>query len=397
MNLSSVALLRKSLLAISALAVIVAVFYSVEFAKKWDNPPPSEREMQGPRVEGTTVIYLGLPIDVDISCDCPRVLTESISRSIPIEVKLIAPWAGNSPDAIDRLPDRLKTKLGQIPAGREIYLSVEAGGAVLVPEKFTIAPELTLLNSGRVNQSFVLKITPTDTTLSQINFHFLLTGGESLGSVRLRVTTRPRFVTLIAPFVYAVLILGLVASTFFWTRRRLRLLRERTEHKLAEAAGRAEANPERVRFAWEVARVKLEAYFDRNLIQVNLVFWVAVFVMAVGFGFVLAGVVLSFHQPTLTPTSLVAAISGIITQFIGATFMVIYRSTMAQANEFMVVLDRINSVGMAVQVLDSIPESEGELKNATRAQIVELLIASSSPPAQPRPRHETTSKQLAAA
>ena len=52
-------------------------------------------------------------------------------------------------------------------------------------------------------------------------------------------------------------------------------------------------------------------------------------------------------QARVTPTSMAAAVSGIITQFIGVTFMVIYRSTMAQANAFMVVLDRINSVGMA--------------------------------------------------
>jgi len=40
---------------------------------------------------------------------------------------------------------------------------------------------------------------------------------------------------------------------------------------------------------------------------------------------------------------------------IGVTFMVIYRSTMAQANQFMEVLERINTVGMAVQILDTIP------------------------------------------
>jgi hypothetical protein len=198
------------------------------------------------------------------------------------------------------------------------------------------------------------------------------------------------------PFFYGVLVLGLIASLSYWTQERIQILRERTEKKLADADRQMAANPERIKFAWDVARVKLEAYFDRNLIQVNLVFWVAVFVMAVGFGFVLFGVVLSLNQPKVTSTSLVAAISGIITQFIGATFMVIYRSTMAQANEFMGVLDRINSVGMAIQVLDSIPESEGQLKNATRAQIVELLIAVPSDRTRPRPRKTTSDKKTAA-
>jgi len=98
--------------------------------------------------------------------------------------------------------------------------------------------------------------------------------------------------------------------------------------------------------------------------------------MMVGFCFVLAAVVMSLNHPEITPAAKVAALSGIITQFIGASFLVIYRSTMAQANEFMSVLERINTVGMAVQVLDSIPEANAALKDKTRAQIVELLLSS---------------------
>jgi hypothetical protein len=169
---------------------------------------------------------------------------------------------------------------------------------------------------------------------------------------------------------------------------------QKVEAKIEQAEIKAEKEPEKAKFAWDLARVKLEAYFDRNLLQVNQVFVVAIIVMCVGFAFVLAGVVLSLKQPTWTPTSLVAGISGIITQFIGATFMVIYRSTMAQANEFMTVLERINSVGMAVQVLDSIPESEPKLKNETRAQIVELLLSVN---VKSRPKSDTTRKKAKAA
>ena len=57
--------------------------------------------------------------------------------------------------------------------------------------------------------------------------------------------------------------------------------------------------------------------------------------------------------------------------------MVIYKSTMTQANEFMGVLERINTVGMTVGVLDQIPE--GELKNKTRTEIVHLLLKAEAP------------------
>jgi hypothetical protein len=38
----------------------------------------------------------------------------------------------------------------------------------------------------------------------------------------------------------------------------------------------------------------------------------------------------------------------------------------------MSVLERINTVGMSIQVLDSIPE--GDLKNKTRAQMIDHLL-----------------------
>jgi hypothetical protein len=57
--------------------------------------------------------------------------------------------------------------------------------------------------------------------------------------------------------------------------------------------------------------------------------------------------------------------------------MVIYRSTMSQANEYVSVLERINTVGMAMQILDSMADGKSELKDTTRAQIIALLLSSS--------------------
>ena len=147
------------------------------------------------------------------------------------------------------------------------------------------------------------------------------------------------------------------------------------EKKIEAIEVKAEKEPEKTKFAWDLARVKLEAYFDRNLSQVRMIFFVAVFVMMVGFGFILWGVSHGVTNPESLKTSYLAAISGIITEFIGVTFMVIYRSTMAQANQFMEVLERINTVGMAVQILDAIPDKETQLKNSTRAEIVSLLLS----------------------
>jgi phage shock protein PspC (stress-responsive transcriptional regulator) len=166
----------------------------------------------------------------------------------------------------------------------------------------------------------------------------------------------------------------LAAALTYWD---IAQMRAQAEKKIEQIEVKAEQEPDKTKFAWDLARVKLEAYFDRNLSQVRMIFVVAVLVMIVGFGFVMWGVTLAITKPEAVKTSYVAAASGIITQFIGVTFMVIYRSTMAQANQFMNVLERINTVGMAVQILDAIPDASAELKNKTRAEIVSLLLKGS--------------------
>lgn len=179
-----------------------------------------------------------------------------------------------------------------------------------------------------------------------------------------------------SPFVNVLLpiLIGIGFSSVLWSTIRYNLKKTaHAEKQVQQAEAKVEQHPERVSPAWEVARRNLELYFQRNRAQVSQVFVIAIIVMTVGFAFVLFGVYLALQNRGITPT-LVAGVSGVITQFIGATFMVIYRSTMTQANEFMAVLERINTVGMAVQVLDSIPDDDKQLKNQTRAEIVSLLL-----------------------
>jgi hypothetical protein len=51
---------------------------------------------------------------------------------------------------------------------------------------------------------------------------------------------------------------------------------------------------------------------------------------------------------------------------------------MAQANQFVSVLERINTVGMAVQILDSMEKESSEIKDITRGEMIKLLLATPS-------------------
>jgi len=396
------------------LALAIATIYI--WSERHDNPEATYLELSD------NITLEGNPVSVKIGCTCPKFLIENDVRDLPFDLTLTLPQ--NSFPAIVFASKRP-------PA---ISVSIDAENSRVIPTGLLVTDNgyTILKNQGLVKASTTLRIEPRDASLSQITFDFKSYYGDgslpsSLGSVVWPIESDKPALSILWPYGLVFVVFCGAAGLFYWVDKRLQAAREKREEHLKDARSQAEKNPKEARFAWDLARVKLEAYFDRNLIQVNLVFWVAVFVMAVGFGFVLAGVVLAYSQPkpdqwsylgastptpsqpqsqssqsqtphnepaqfsqssrtaseqssgaTVTP-SLVAAVSGIITQFIGATFMVIYRSTMAQANDFMTVLERINTVGMAVQVLDSLPEGT-DLKNETRSQMVLLLLNNGNNP-----------------
>lgn len=261
--------------------------------------------------------------------------------------------------------------------------------ALSAPPEYTLTVSdiagggIRLGHVGLNSSSAQIYLTSTQDGNQQISFNVSLLGTATSGpsihdtrNVNIEFFANPSVSRRAVFIVFVGLIIGALVS---WLRERLQKTRQnqaRIEEKIEQAESKAQAEPARAKFAWDLARVKLEAYFDRNLAQVNQVFWCAMCVMVVGFGFVLWGVRLSIAHEART--AWVAGASGIITQFIGATFMLIYRSTMSQANQFMSVLERINTVGMAVQMLDAIPDAETQLKNETRTRMVELLLGTST-------------------
>jgi hypothetical protein len=129
--------------------------------------------------------------------------------------------------------------------------------------------------------------------------------------------------------------------------------------------------------AWDSAREQLDQYFDRNLSQIRSIFNFSVIVMTAGFAVMLWGLWRGLMGTAPTATALLATGAGVITQFIGGTFLYIFRSAIQQATTYASTLERMNSLGVAVHILETIPDGAGEvdLKNRTRAAVVEALVA----------------------
>ena len=167
-----------------------------------------------------------------------------------------------------------------------------------------------------------------------------------------------------------------VIFTFFIKLRTDKELAQKAGQRIAQAESKVEAEPEKAKPAWDLARATLEAYFNRNLSQITSIFWLSVVVMVIGFAIIVWGIIKAFQNPDVLGPAGIAAACGLITEFIGATFLFIYRSTIQQAIDYSQTLERINSVGMAMQILDTMPDQtkSDDLKSQTKATLVELLV-----------------------
>ena len=150
---------------------------------------------------------------------------------------------------------------------------------------------------------------------------------------------------------------------------------EETEAKeeLKKVEDRVKEHPNETRAAWDLARIRLENYLNRNLNQIQWIFILTAGVMIAGFAIICYGIVKVYDPLTNIKAGIITTTSGVIVEFIGATFLVIYKSTMTQAKDLVNVLERIHAVGMSVQISDNI-ELTSDLKDQTRSEIAKLLL-----------------------
>jgi hypothetical protein len=147
---------------------------------------------------------------------------------------------------------------------------------------------------------------------------------------------------------------------------------ERAE-RIVEIEKEVEAHPDKAKPAWDLASAKLEEYVARNLSQVAWIFVLVLIVMTIGFIMIGWGVYKVFSSQSIAP-SIVAAVSGIVVEFIAATFLLIYRSTMEQATGYVAMLERINAVGMAAQLLEAIENADPTVRDKARAELANSLL-----------------------
>ncbi len=143
---------------------------------------------------------------------------------------------------------------------------------------------------------------------------------------------------------------------------------------VTEIQERARAQPDEPQLAWDLARIKLESYLDRNLAQVSSIYYLTLIVMTFGMSLIGIGVWRAIMVPQALQAAGLAALAGVVVQIIGGTILLIYRSTMAQAKEYVIVLERINAVGMSINILEGIKEA-ANLRDEARVELSTTLLS----------------------
>lgn len=169
--------------------------------------------------------------------------------------------------------------------------------------------------------------------------------------------------------VVLMVIAGAAGTAIFEDRL---AVRQRQKH-IVEIERKVEDAPDKPKLAWDLASAKLEDYLARNLSQVRSIYYLVLFVMFIGFVFIGYGIYFVYYDAKIE-ASIVAAVSGILVQFIGATFLLIYRSTMEQAKDYVAMLERINAVGMSVQLVESIEDPDPKVRDEVRADLASSLL-----------------------
>ena len=126
---------------------------------------------------------------------------------------------------------------------------------------------------------------------------------------------------------------------------------------------------------FERARLKIQYYMHENLRQVHSIYGLTTIAMIFGFVTILAGVGLAYlsaqqDDASVLP-SVVATLSGVVVQFIGKSFLSVYRSTKEQAKEYVSILERINKVGMFKFLIRDIPDN---IKGQSFTEIARTLL-----------------------
>lgn len=129
--------------------------------------------------------------------------------------------------------------------------------------------------------------------------------------------------------------------------------------------------PDKIKPTWEYGKVELMEQLEVTKKQIRITFWCSL--IAIIFGLVLIFKII-ITQNLDKDISILGIIGGVIVEFIGATFLFMYKSLISQLNENLKILERLNFVGIGIKILDTLESENKEEVNSAKMKLAQQII-----------------------
>ena len=124
---------------------------------------------------------------------------------------------------------------------------------------------------------------------------------------------------------------------------------------------------------------QLNEYYTINKSQSKTAYRLSLLMILIGFLLIVNAVVIGFSDPSDTSIALISGIAGLLSEFIGATALSLYKESNSHVNEFMERLSYLQKVMLAIELIDRISEDK---KDAQLSVIITSLMKNDEPKEQ---------------
>jgi hypothetical protein len=163
--------------------------------------------------------------------------------------------------------------------------------------------------------------------------------------------------TVNLPHIAGNLLAGSLAGCFIFFALTAAWYKRKVHRKKAGAApGPAGDGPALIT---EIAENKLRYYIDYNILKMKCCFWFTLGGMLTGLAIVFLGMVLRYILPAAIQPCMIVSVAAFFVEFLGASFFVIHRLTVLEAQKSMLILQRASSPAAVKNMLPPGKELSG--------------------------------------
>jgi len=167
-------------------------------------------------------------------------------------------------------------------------------------------------------------------------------------------------IIIVASFLL-FLTVGSFSNKLFERQSLSETIREITKRKqtLEEKIDAQKDNP-RIQDIIQLNLSQLDEYYTINKSQSKRAYQFSLTMIAAGFLLVVVAVVLCFVDSSRISVALITGVAGLLSEFVGATSLNLYKESNKHVNEFLERLTYLQKVMLAIELVDRIPKEKRE-------------------------------------